>query len=688
MRGTPLHPAATTALAGIAHGGFKEFSGQIHPRPRQFFHQIARFFIDRQLAGNIVRMRLVHPFFFRFQPGFNLCHHGLGFMFFARGKRATGKQFLNALAQVVLLHMVQFLECLCHFHLTAGEGFNHFFHERKIGKISLNFVFARFEITIRHFCKKCCEKYGIIAVMLHQLLPDGLRRQARRGFAGSIQRHHFLTEGFFSSAVNRTGRAFLNAPQLAEIISEMFYRKPRMFTKALNTRGERPDRVMKILDARAHIAFFEANAPLGFECGDTFIFPMHQGEDCALRFWSHCHTTVSNTGAYTMPAPAPPLAIYLHWPFCKKKCPYCDFNSHVREQVDTALWQRALLAELQYWAPLTAHHRVTSMFFGGGTPSLMPPELVAALIEAVRKNWRVADAMEITLEANPTSVEAANFEVLAQAGVNRLSLGVQSLKPGALKFLGREHSADDARRAIALAARHFPRYSFDLIYALPGQTRAAWEAELREALTLSRGHLSLYQLTIEENTAFHHAYHHDHAFELPEESLAAALYERTQRVMEEAGLPAYEISNHAAAGQESRHNLSYWRGEAYLGIGPGAHGRVDVAGDARLATRNLKSPERWLEQALRLGQGLEEQTVLDAATRAEEKLLMGLRLTREGVNLSRLQEDEREVLRERFTPEKLEKLTQAGLITYRGDRLLVTPPGALLLNAVTAALLA
>jgi putative oxygen-independent coproporphyrinogen III oxidase len=388
------------------------------------------------------------------------------------------------------------------------------------------------------------------------------------------------------------------------------------------------------------------------------------------------------------PVKPKPLAIYIHWPFCKKKCPYCDFNSHVRDGVDSAAWRAALLGELEYWASLTATHQVTSLFFGGGTPSLMPPALVAAIIAAVQQHWQTAPDLEVTLEANPTSVEAQNFAALRQAGVNRLSLGVQSLQPQALHFLGREHSAAEALAAIDLAATHFPRYSFDLIYALPGQTLKDWECELREALTRVRGHLSLYQLTIEENTAFYHAYHHDHAFTLPEESCAAELYELTQQVMEEAGLAAYEISNHAAAGQESRHNLSYWRGEAYLGIGPGAHGRVDLAEAIRLATRNLKSPERWLEQAARLGQGLEEQVALDAATRAEEKLLMGLRLTREGLDMRRLHEDERAVLRERFAPEKLEKLTAAGLVTYREDRLCATPRGALLLNAITAALLA
>jgi putative oxygen-independent coproporphyrinogen III oxidase len=382
--------------------------------------------------------------------------------------------------------------------------------------------------------------------------------------------------------------------------------------------------------------------------------------------------------------PAPPLAIYIHWPFCKKKCPYCDFNSNVRDQVDAEAWRQALIRELLYWQNLTSTHQVTSIFFGGGTPSLMPPAILAALIDTVREHWHCAPDMEITMEANPTSVEAANFAAARKAGVNRLSLGVQSLRPDSLKFLGREHSADEARAAITLAAEHFPRYSFDLIYALPHQTLNTWEKELREALTYARGHLSLYQLTIEENTAFHHQYHQERAFTLPEEGLAAEMYELTQRVMASAGLPAYEISNHAAHGQESRHNLSYWRGESYLGIGAGAHGRVDMEDGVRLATRNLKSPERWLEQATRIGHGLEENTPLDALTRAEEKLLMGLRLTQEGLSLSTLREDERAILLPRLASKRLKKLQAEQLVTYEDECLRVTAKGALLLNAITA----
>ncbi|MBN8544115.1 MAG: coproporphyrinogen III oxidase [Alphaproteobacteria bacterium] len=370
----------------------------------------------------------------------------------------------------------------------------------------------------------------------------------------------------------------------------------------------------------------------------------------------------------------PPLAIYVHWPFCKKKCPYCDFNSHVREQVDHVAWQTALLKELAYWRAQTTGHRVVSIFFGGGTPSLMEPSTIEAIIRSVRDGWECCEDIEITMEANPTSVEAAKFRDVASAGVNRLSLGVQSLKQESLSFLGREHSASEALYALELAAKHFPRYSFDLIYALPHQTLAAWESELRDALKYVRGHLSLYQLTIEENTAFHHAYHVKKEFALPPEPLAASMYETTQTIMNEAGLPAYEVSNHAAAGQASRHNLAYWRAEAYLGIGPGAHGRVDIA-DNRIATRNLKSPERWLEVTTNNGNGIEEALTLTAQERTEEQVLMGLRLMEEGIDASLV------------STAKVAPLIAQQLLQQNGDNIRVTAKGALLLNAIIASLL-
>ena len=374
-------------------------------------------------------------------------------------------------------------------------------------------------------------------------------------------------------------------------------------------------------------------------------------------------------------------ALYIHWPFCKKKCPYCDFNSHVREGVDHLAWREALLKEMRYWHDRAPQHRISSIFFGGGTPSLMEPSTVAALIEEAGKLWGLDANCEITLEANPTSVEAAKFRDLASAGVNRVSLGVQSLRAESLQFLGREHTACEALEAITLAREIVPRYSFDLIYALPNQTLEGWETELREALTHARGHLSLYQLTIEENTAFHHAYHVDKQFKLPEDSLAADMYALTQSIMHDAGLPAYEVSNHAAAGQESRHNLAYWRGECYFGIGPGAHGRVDFADGTRRATRNLKSPERWLS-----GNGLEEEITLTTTERAEEKILMGLRLNA-GFSLNRLRVNEAAYLTNLWADGRVDALVEQGMLVATPQQLIATPAAMPVLNYVIQKLL-
>ena len=391
-----------------------------------------------------------------------------------------------------------------------------------------------------------------------------------------------------------------------------------------------------------------------------------------------------------------PLALYIHWPFCKAKCPYCDFNSHVREGVDHGRWRAAMLAELEHMKGLCADgHSLTSIFFGGGTPSLMEAETVKALIDRAKALFpHDAAQLEVTLEANPTSVEAAKFAAFAKAGVNRVSLGVQSLNAESLAFLGREHSADEALAAVKLARDIFPCYSFDMIYALPNQTPDGWEAELRQALAFTRGHMSLYQLTIEENTAFHHAYHVKKSFALPIDEHAARMYEVTQSVMESAGMPAYETSNHAAVGQESRHNLSYWRAEAYMGVGAGAHGRLPVItqetpqhvrGDKieRIATATRKSPERWLEQAERDGHGLEVYDPLDAQAMFEEKLMMGLRL-REGILLER----SAFALLPQATLDQLEGL---GMLTITPDRaatrLITTPKGALVLNHMLGMLL-
>ncbi len=371
-----------------------------------------------------------------------------------------------------------------------------------------------------------------------------------------------------------------------------------------------------------------------------------------------------------------PLAVYIHWPFCKAKCPYCDFNSHVRDAVDGAAWKAALLAELRHMRQLAKHHRVVSIFFGGGTPSLMPPEIADAAIRTVRELWPCEDNLEITLETNPTSVEAHTFPAFRNAGVNRLSIGVQSLRSEALAFLGREHSADEALQALALARQHFERYSFDLIYARPGQTLEAWREELEQALELTGGHISLYQLTIEENTAFHTAFHKG-AFTLPDEETAAALYELTGRMTKAHGMHAYEVSNYAAPGQESLHNLAYWQGLDYVGIGPGAHGRITRNG-TRHATLTLKSPERWLASVQAHGHGLEATQEMTRRMVAEERLMMGLRITA-GLTLAEVEEF--------IDPKKHALAVTEGLLENHPTHLIPTAKGRLVLTALTALVL-
>jgi oxygen-independent coproporphyrinogen-3 oxidase len=379
-----------------------------------------------------------------------------------------------------------------------------------------------------------------------------------------------------------------------------------------------------------------------------------------------------------------PLAVYIHWPFCRSKCPYCDFNSHVRERIDPARWSQALGADLDHHADLLPGREVTSVFFGGGTPSLMPPETVAALIDRVRSHWPVAADLEITLEANPNSAEAGRFAALAAAGVNRLSLGVQSLDAAALGFLGRAHSRAEAIAAIEWAQRSFPRFSFDLIYARPGQTLPAWRHELDEALALARDHLSLYQLTIEPGTAFA-ALASRGDLVPPGEELAAELFETTQDRLAARGLPAYEISNHARPGAECRHNLAYWRSGDYLGVGPGAHGRL-TRGVVRYATRQRRAPERWLDAVEACGTGLDEVMEIDRDAVVAEMLMMGLRLV-EGVPRSRLEASAEAPLETRFA-ERLSRLIEAGFLVLDAERLAATAAGRQRLDAVLAALLA
>lgn len=369
------------------------------------------------------------------------------------------------------------------------------------------------------------------------------------------------------------------------------------------------------------------------------------------------------------------LALYIHWPFCVSKCPYCDFNSHVRASVDQDAWRAALLADLAHEAALLPGRRLTSIFFGGGTPSLMPPATVAALIDSATTHWRADPDIEITLEANPSSVEAARFADLAAAGVNRVSLGLQSLDDAALCFLGRAHSVDEGLAALDTAQAAFDRVSFDLIYALPGQNTLTWRKELERALSFGTGHLSLYQLTIEPGTRFASMVARGE-LATPDPDVGADLFELTRELTDAAGLPAYEVSNHARPGGESRHNLTYWRYGDYAGVGPGAHGRRTSA-----RTQRARKPENWLASVTAFGHGIVEEVGLDAEERASEAMLMGLRLA-EGIDLDREDVDLRSVIDlVAFGP-----LTEAGFLEQDGARIAATPKGMMLLNAILVAI--
>jgi putative oxygen-independent coproporphyrinogen III oxidase len=369
------------------------------------------------------------------------------------------------------------------------------------------------------------------------------------------------------------------------------------------------------------------------------------------------------------------LAMYIHWPFCLVKCPYCDFNSHVRDSVDSTEWKNALLTDLAYEAVKTAGDKVGAVFFGGGTPSLMPPDLVEALLEETERLWGFTADVEITLEANPSSVEAAKFAALASAGVNRVSLGLQSFSDRELQFLGRLHNAAEGLAALDTAQRHFARVNFDMIYALPGHTPASWKGELERALSLGTGHLSLYQLTIEPGTKFATMVRQGKFIPLDDDA-GAELFDMTREFTAAAGLPAYEISNHARPGQESRHNLAYWRYQDYVGIGPGAHGRR-----LGMATMRHKKPENWLKAVAKHGHGIAEERPLGQREQACEALLMGLRLT-EGIDLA--------AMASRFSvPEgslidsaKLAFYINQGLAWQHGNRIGVSGAGMPLLDGL------
>ncbi|WP_028970283.1 radical SAM family heme chaperone HemW [Sphingomonas sp. URHD0057] len=367
------------------------------------------------------------------------------------------------------------------------------------------------------------------------------------------------------------------------------------------------------------------------------------------------------------------LALYVHWPFCVSKCPYCDFNSHVRAAIDQRQWRDALLADLAHEARLLRGRTLTSIFFGGGTPSLMDPATVEAVIDAAIRHWEPAKNIEITLEANPNSVEADRFADLASAGVNRLSLGLQSFDNAALAFLGRAHSAREGWRALEIAQKRFRRVSFDLIYALPGETEAGWAATLAQALSLGTSHLSLYQLTIEPGTRFA-ALHAAGKLEPLDPDASAALFELTDEMTATAGLPAYEISNHARSGRESRHNLTYWRYGDYAGIGPGAHGRR-----SGMRTVRHKKPENFLKAMARNSSGIAEEAPLSAVEAADEALVMGLRL-REGIDA--------QAIAERFGLEavvdwgRVARLAESGHLLRKDTRIRLTGKGRLVLDHI------
>ena len=372
-------------------------------------------------------------------------------------------------------------------------------------------------------------------------------------------------------------------------------------------------------------------------------------------------------------------ALYIHWPFCLAKCPYCDFNSHVRDAVNHAQWEAALLTDMRHEAKIAGGEPLASVFFGGGTPSLMPPTLVERLLNEAEALWGFTDGIEITLEGNPSSVEAANYAALASAGINRASLGLQALDDATLRFLGRLHDTDEGVRALAVAQEHFAHVSFDLIYARPGQTAPQWQAELSRALSFGTGHLSLYQLTIEPGTKFETLVRQGQFAPLDDEA-AADLFALTADLTSAAGLPAYEVSNHARLGEESRHNLTYWRYQDYAGIGPGAHGRR-----GGMATVRHKKPENWLSGIDRNGHGMAEERALGSSEQAAEALLMGLRL-REGIDLA--------ALAARFgltepalcNPAKLAFYIGQELCWQRGAQIGVTAAGMPLLDGLLAEL--
>ncbi|MEO0329168.1 MAG: radical SAM family heme chaperone HemW [Pseudomonadota bacterium] len=373
------------------------------------------------------------------------------------------------------------------------------------------------------------------------------------------------------------------------------------------------------------------------------------------------------------------FGVYVHWPFCAAKCPYCDFNSHVRHNpVDQELFVEGYVREIAHMASIVPNKTVTSIFFGGGTPSLMEPKTLEKILAEISKNWTVASEVEISLEANPQSVDADRFQAYAKAGVNRVSLGVQSFNDEQLKFLGRLHNADEAKQAIAIAQKHFPRMSFDMIYARPDQTSKQWEEELSAAIALAADHLSLYQLTIEHGTPFYNL-HERGKLKTPRDEQAAELYELTQSICTSNGFETYEISNHAKPGAQCQHNLVYWRGQDYAGIGPGAHGRLTIS-KGRVATATQPNPEKWWQAANVDGHGLTELEVLSPEEHADELMIMGLRLA-EGFDPIRYEAVSGKSLNEK----EVSFLQEMEMVSFTDNGLMrVTPKGFLLLDAIVA----
>ncbi|USO01554.1 MAG: coproporphyrinogen III oxidase [Alphaproteobacteria bacterium] len=375
-----------------------------------------------------------------------------------------------------------------------------------------------------------------------------------------------------------------------------------------------------------------------------------------------------------------PLALYIHWPFCKSKCPYCDFNSHVSAHIDVLRWENAYRKSIGYWGSILPRRTITSIFFGGGTPSLMPPDLVGKILAMVRETWHVLPECEITLEANPTSSENKSFEAFSASGVNRVSVGIQSLRAERLQFLGREHSSAEALQALSYARRHFHRYSFDLIYAQPNQSIENWEEELTEAMMHANGHVSLYQLTIEEKTAFF-TKHQRGDFIMPSDDVAAKLYACTGRIMAAHGYKSYEISNYAKPGHESRHNLTYWKYKDYLGIGPGAHSRIQRDSN-KYEVYMCKAPDVWLRAVEGHGSGVKTESVITSETAFNECILMGLRL-QEGLSVTYLASLSQQLCERLFAHLKNHWLLEDGYLEHRNQFLRIPEKYRIVTNRIT-----